>query len=213
MDTTGTATQNDISPFFDRTEQLKSWWNILPHWEQRGKIQSVTFRLADSLPQCKLLEIREKKNWFLRQYPKPWDKDTESRYRRIISVNMDRYLDAGYGSCILKNPELRRIVSDSLEFYDGKRYHLIAYVVMPNHVHALVEMSGEYEANCTFEDLKRFTARRIKSVTGGKDGLWGATFDRLIRDEKHLKYCVSYIRDNPRYLPSEYYTLGGPALR
>lgn len=201
------------SPFFNRHEQLKTWINGLSHWEQLGKIQFVTFRLADSLPQSKLADLREMKDCFLTHNPTPWDVETFARFNRIISRKMNFYLDCGYGSCVLRDPQIRKIVSDALDFYDGKRYYMIEYVVMPNHLHTVVEMIGEHEANKCFEDLKRFTARRINAMRGTSGDVWAKTYDRLVRDEDHLKHCISYIRSNPRYLPEGQYTLGGPAYR
>lgn len=201
------------SPFFDRHDMLKTWWNVLPHWEQLGKTQFITFRLADSLPQSKLSEIQTRKNCFIQLNPKPWDSQTKTRFERIVTSKMEQYIDQGYGSCILRNPGIRKIVSDALEYHDGVKYNLIGYVIMPNHVHALTEMIGAYEANVTFELIKRYTARNINAITGKSGNLWGRSFDRLVRNEEHLKNCIYYIRYNPRFLQPDEYTLGGMAFR
>ena len=110
---------------------------------------------------------------------------------------MDRYLDAGYGSCIPKNPELRRIVSDSLEFYDGKRYHLIAYVVMPNHVHViLIFPQGVKDLSAVVGSYKAYVSKMFHMEHPGVP-LWQRSFyDHVIRDEAAYLEIKRYIREN-----------------
>jgi type I restriction enzyme R subunit len=58
-------------------------------------------------------------------------------YHLRFSAAIDRYLDEGMGSCLLRQPQHARIVSDAFHFFDGQRYELWSYVVMPNHVHVV----------------------------------------------------------------------------
>ena len=200
------------SPFFDKNDKIIAWINKLSHWEQFEKLQFVTFRLADSLPQVVLREIKSSRDCFIATHAQPWDDDTKIKFDRIVTRKMNHYLDMGYGSCILKDPALRKIVSDAIEFYDGNSYSLYGYVVMPNHVHAVVEMLGENMVSEVFHNLKDYTARVINRKIGKKGKMWNKTFDRLVRSEEHLKHCLNYILKNPMHLPPNEYTLGGPAF-
>jgi len=79
---------------------------------------------------------------------------------------MDRQLDAGAGACVLKRPELSRIVEDSLLHFDGNRYVLTDAVVMPNHMHLMAAFrdEGSLISQCT--SWKRYTGRRIHEALG-----------------------------------------------
>src|SRR5437016_6551147 len=93
---------------------------ISPHWDAPELIQHVLFRLVDSLP----ARVKEE----IAKVP-PAD--------RIQTV--DASLDQGYGRRDLKIPEIARLVQDALLAFDGERYGPIAWCVMPNHVHTLIE--------------------------------------------------------------------------
>ena len=59
------------SLYLEPANKIDSWKNILPHWEQEGKMQFVTFRLADSLPHSVRNELQEEKRRFCAKYPQP----------------------------------------------------------------------------------------------------------------------------------------------
>lgn len=195
------------NPYFNPNEEIKvSTTGVLPHWNQYGKIQYVTFRLADSLPQSKIAELTELKNKFISNHPKPWDKYEKFAYWNLIGPVESKLLDAGYGSCILKIPEIRSIVSDTLKYNDGNKYRLIAYVIMPNHVHVLFELLGNNSIECVMKSIKGYCSREINELTGGSGSVWMKEyFDRIVRDASHLKSYIGYILNNPKYLkPGEY---------
>ena len=54
---------------------------------------------------------------------------------------VDKYEDAGYGQCFLRNPEVAGMVQESLKHLDGKQFALLEWCIMPNHVHMLVQMA------------------------------------------------------------------------
>ena len=189
------------NPFFDKndTEHL-SWSYQLPHWHQNEKYVFVTFRLADSLPQNKLNELRDEKLKWEKLHPLPRSEKDEKEYQKLFGSVIDRWLDNNYGACLLQKDENRAIVENALHFYDGLRYELISYVVMPNHVHILVRALGDREILSTIYSIKNYTARQINKATGSRGHLWQSeSFDRLIRSEEHLKRVIHYIvRNNPR---------------
>lgn len=189
------------NPFFDKndTEHL-SWSNHLPHWHQDEKYVFVTFRLADSLPQDKLNELRDEKLKWEAHHPSPRSEKDEHEYYQKFGSVIDKWLDNNYGACILQKDENRIIVENALHFYDRTRYDLISYVVMPNHVHLLVRALGDKEILSTIYSIKNFTAKELNKNTGSRGRVWQSeSFDRIIRDEEHLKRVIHYIvRNNPR---------------
>ena len=133
--------------FMERDKYIAIKGAKLPHWHQTNKVQFVTFRLADSLPQQKLAELSAYKEDWLARHPQPWDQQTLDAYNHEIITKSERWLDHGYGDCILGEEELRNIVADSLLFYHEKKYVLHHFVIMPNHVHLLLSPISDNEIN------------------------------------------------------------------
>ena len=127
----------------------------MPHFDRTEVIQHVTFHLADSLPKNVLAELDAE----LRALP-PEQQDAERRKR------IETWMDAGYGSCLLGDTNVAAIVQDSLLHFDGQRYRILAWVIMPNHVHVLVQpMNGSTIAKIV-ASWKSFTAKRIMEDSG-----------------------------------------------
>ncbi len=111
----------------------------LPHWEQKGCTYFLTWRLADSVPESVWRPWVDERKLFLESHPKPWDASVQKAFNTQFTRRMEDWLDAGHGSCALRSPEVRRIVEEALRFFQGQRYELNAWVLMPNHVHVLVQ--------------------------------------------------------------------------
>ena len=110
---------------------------------------------------------------------------------------IQNFLDAGHGSCVLRDDVCRQIVEDALWHFAGERYHLYAYVVMPNHVHVLFQPTEGWTLSGTVASWKKFTARQINDVLGREGMLWQKeSFDTLIRSERHFQDVVRYIKKN-----------------
>jgi REP-associated tyrosine transposase len=177
----------------------KGWYSrgYLPHRDQGGIFQSITYRLADSLPQEYLkelrIELRIKSN------------KRQERERRIKIENL---LDRNYGSCILKYNQCAKIVEENWKHFDGIRYNLISYVVMPNHVHVLIEQNKSYELGEIVKSWKGYSSRQINkclhnaglatSAPGApRKRLWQRGYwDRYIRNGKHFIQTIEYIKNN-----------------
>ena len=192
----------DNIPFFDETDfEYLNWGTFLPHWHQNGKYVFVTFRLHDSLPQEKLQWIREEKEGWLKRHPQPWSEAVIKEYTDKFGKAIDKWLDNNYGDCLLKKESNRKIVEDSLLFFDGKRYDLIAFVVMPNHVHILMKLKEGYELTEIMRSIKSFTAKEINKIEKKTGPVWQSeSYDRLIRDQKHFENVVRYIIANNKEL-------------
>ncbi len=122
------------------------------------------------------------------------DEERKARLRHAI----DRYLDSGRGSCVLNKAIAAQVVIDAWRHFDGQRYRLHAWVVMPNHVHVLVELLHGHRLPDIVRSWKTFTARMINRHLGRSGALWMPDYwDRFVRDEDHYRRVVNYIRQNP----------------
>jgi len=161
----------------------KGWHSrgYLPHLDAPGLIQAVTFRLADALPR-NILEA--------------W-RDHEFEDGEILTRVADS-LDAGFGSCVLRSPDCAEIVEACLRRYDAERYHLMTWVVMPNHVHVIVEVRDGWPLGSLVGSWKGASAREINLTLDRQGRLWQPEyFDRYIRDEAHLRRAILYVEENP----------------
>jgi leucyl-tRNA synthetase len=170
----------------------------LPHWQQDDSYYFLTWRLADSLPAAKLKELLEKKSQWQQANPEPLDAEREKEFHALFSGKIEEWLDAGEGSCILKDSSLRRIVDDALHHFDGESYALIASAVMPNHVHVVVRLFTGENLSDVLHSWKSFTAKQINRATGNTGTVWqDESFDRIVRSSAHLETLISYVEENP----------------
>lgn len=159
----------------------------LPHFD--GNVtQFITLHLADSLPQSVLRKLEgEKQHGKLERY-----------YDATFVENIDEYLDAGSGDCILSDPELAAIIEAALRHYDGIRYELICWVIMPNHTHFLIRPYLQWSLSSIIKDLKGYTARQVNKLLSRNGPLWHPDyFDRFMRDPEHRSRTIRYIEQNP----------------
>lgn len=177
-----------------------SYWHsrgYLPHFESPDMIQHVTWHLADSMPKAALDRMTDE----LKHLPP--DKQRVERRIRI-----EAWLDAGYGDCILREPSIAQMTQECLLHFDGARYRMLAWVVMPNHVHTLFQPSNGWTVAKIVASWKKFTARQIcdhrragNANLGNANlpiGVWHREYwDRFIRDERHFYAALNYIHQNP----------------
>lgn len=205
---------------FDPLQEHKVLDRRLPHWSQRGTICFITFRTWDSMPAQVVAGWRaERDAWLRRHGIDPASADWEARLRVLpndlrgrfagyVSDRWNEHLDALHGGCVLRQPALARIVGDSLCHFDGDRYVLADYVVMPNHVHLLAAFPDEDAMLGQCESWKHYTAREINRALGCKGRFWQQDgFDHLVRSAEQFDHYRRYIADNParaRLGPGEY---------
>ena len=196
------------SPFFSGHGGIfKRETGDLPHWTQTDKLQFITFRLGDSLPQSKIEELKRERKEFESINPQPWDSYTRRMCQNRLERLNSKFLDQGYGSCILRGYAVRKEVEDTILKGDDVDYRVLAFVIMPNHIHLLI-----YHFEKTIDEIvqaiKSISTRKINKLLGRKGSLWMTNyFDRLIRSQSHLVATIQYIENNPRGLPSNSYTL------
>lgn len=152
----------------------------LPHCDTPELIQSVTFRLHDSLPESAIARLAA-------------EASPLNKRQRIESL-----IDAGYGECFLQKANIANIVENALLHFDGTRYRLLAWCVMPNHVHVLIETCTGYPLGNAVHSWKSYTAKRINQILRLEGAVWHPDyFDRYIRDQEHLLAAIAYIEQNP----------------
>ena len=112
------------------------WLNdaaMRPHWAQAGVIVFGTFRTADSIPASVLQRWEHEKNRWLvaRGYQGHWRdlvpqlNDAERwEFKREFNRTREDFLDTCHGRCVLRRPELAKIVHDSLLQFHGDRYQM-----------------------------------------------------------------------------------------
>lgn len=175
-------------------KQMRVFTRNLPHWRQDGATYFVTFRLADALPQAKLQELKRLRERLSRG--EKLTSETREKIEKAVFAKTEVFLDAGYGSCVLREPECSKIVCDALLHFDGERFELGAATVMPNHVHALVRPLT-HELDDVLASIKRFSATEIRRATSTVGRLWQHEgYDRIVRDDEHLWKCLQYIGRN-----------------
>lgn len=160
--------------------QDSPWYSrgYTPRCDRSDRPQFITYRLADSLPRDVAQRIRD-----------------ESEEDDEVYARMQQYLDAGYGACWLKRPEFAEVVEENLHFHDGKRYRLLDWVIMPNHVHVAYDRP-QVDMETIVHGWKSYTGHVLKKMAklGKEESFWQrGVFDRFIRDERHLSNVECYI--------------------
>jgi carbamoylphosphate synthase large subunit/REP element-mobilizing transposase RayT len=183
---------------FDEQTKIEQTKRHLPHWEQPEATYFVTFRLIDSVPQDVLRQWQEEREHWLKAHPQPWDWRTAREYMRLCEESREEWLDRGHGSCLLRQPAVADIVASTLKHFDRERYVLDAFVVMPNHIHALFKPLGSHSLSSILHSWKSFSANAINRQVDRHGPLWMAeNFDTIVRNTAHLKACRYYIAQNP----------------
>ena len=195
---------------FDPAGDLLIVERRLPHWSQAGTICFITWRTDDSVPEEVLHRWRaERCSWLRKHGIDPDQPDWRQSLRRRSRTDQIEFyrtfsdcwhdaLDACHGECVLRRPELAKLVGDSLRYFDGDRYELTDFVVMPNHVHLLAAFPDEQSMLAQCESWKHFTATQIHRRLGRRGRFWQQDgFDRLVRSAEHFDYLRRYIAENP----------------
>jgi REP element-mobilizing transposase RayT len=157
----------------------------------------VTYRLADSLPRKVVEQLR-------REYKiiKVQVDDTKTVERAMIRARfarrLDEYLDVGNGECYLRNPAVAHAIVDSWRHFDGRRYRLIAWCVMPNHVHVIFQLARGSDLDRVIHSWKSYTANVANAMLNRSGTFWYREYyDHCIRDERELEETIKYVLDNP----------------
>jgi putative DNA methylase len=175
----------------------------LPHWDHPGMVQSLSFRLADALPQAALVRWRDELDlfrpaWSAGILPARVSRGVgasptasvagrqdagdprqrvgaagEQQRQTELRRRVEEYLDAGHGECWLRRPAVATLVEDALRHFDGERYRLLAW-------------------------WKSFTSKKANRLLGRTGEFWQREYlDRYVRDAGHYAAVIAYIEENP----------------
>ena len=195
--------------FFNPFAEMDIRQGRLPHWEQGNVWYFITFRLADSLPEGVVEKIRHERQQWLKQHdPDNLTSEEKIEYYTLFSKRVEDLLNAGHGSCILKDPPIAQIVENALLHFNSggapvaekeSRYTLDEYVIIPNHVHLLVKPLGDHSLPQILHTWKSFTAAEIKKALGKQGHIWQKeSYDHIVRNQESFLAFRTYIRNNPR---------------
>ena len=194
------AEASSLCAFFDKDEPIANQTGDLPHWRQPGVTYFVTFRCADSLPAEKLDAWQSELSAWIAIHPEPHDDATKQEFSEKFPQQIQKWLDSGYGRCLLKNPAHQKLVQEALKHFNGTRYNLDEYFVAANHVHVLVTPCDGYELSEILHSWKSFTANKINEAEGLSGTFWQKeSFDHIVRNEQTLNRFRNYIRDHDKH--------------
>lgn len=200
-----------IFELFDPQGELRiAEGNSLPHWFQPGVTYFITFRTEDSIPVDLTRQWHWRRDDWLRRHAidpatANWKaalaalpREARLVFHETFSQEFLDHLDKGHGACVLRRSELAQLVAESLKYFDGQRYYLGDFVVMPNHVLLLVCLLGDTDVEEQCYSWKKYTATRINRLLGQKGRFWQEeSFDHLVRTAEQLAAIQQYIAENP----------------
>jgi REP element-mobilizing transposase RayT len=174
----------------------------LPHVKVPGAAYFVTFRLADSLPQevlVRLLQEAEASARIANREARAQGLPETAEPADFLPERLEAFLDAGHGACWLRRPVIADLVANALRFFDGQRYHLHAWTVMPNHVHAVLRPTPSFTVSSILHSWKSYTAKEANRLLGraGSEFWQRESFDRWCRDDAELRHWCGYTEGNP----------------
>jgi REP element-mobilizing transposase RayT len=154
----------------------------LPHFDAPDITQFVTFQLHDSFPVTSRAEFEA-----ILKEP-----DGSEKRRKL-----EAWLDRGHGECWLRRQDVAELAEKILLEADGRDYRLLAWVVMSNHIHLVVEIWDVPLAKLI--NSWKGKSSRLANVLLRRNGkFWQAEYyDTLVRDEAHLKRAIRYAEQNP----------------
>ncbi len=195
-----------------------SYRRSLPHLQPIGATFFVTFRLQGSIPVAQLKTLRdeyaEKTVLLKREASEEMQPLLLHDLRKRFFARYDALLDAvEAGPHWLRDPAIAKTAMKELHRFDGEFYDLLAYCIMPNHVHALFDTSLQLDEGANLDDLESLNfkpleviMKRIKGPSAvaanrllNREGkFWQReTFDHYVRNERELTNIIAYILNNP----------------
>jgi type I restriction enzyme R subunit len=194
----------------------------LPHWDVPGAAYFVTTCLEGSIPALGLLDIR----WYrseLQSRPRPDTLTVDewtARKGKLSFARTEEWLDNRSPVRHLSDERLARVVVDAMYFFAGTRYDLLAFVVMPSHIHWVfraiaswvesLDIGGKVgnwlsQANRirtprerVVHTLNRFTALQCNRLLAKQGPFWQhESYDHWIRDAEELERIIRYVEANP----------------
>ena len=193
---------------WDQLEKHTS--SYLPHWRIPGAVYSVTFRLKDSMPASALEDFRQRKEILVKRLEELVSQGgsrnsisalvaVRSEIAALHQTALDSALNEGHGECWLKPPEMAEMVLGALKFFEGDRYTLHAWSVMPNHVHAVLQPHDGQKLEKILQAWKSFTSKKANEMLQRSGTFWQEEYyDHVVRDGEDFRNQIHYVLENPR---------------
>ncbi len=187
-----------------RPETIAFWRGQLPHWEVVDGRYFVTIHLAGAIPkqgQARIHSIAAEMELVAAS-----NLDRRLQIQRRVFSEMEAWLDRTQYVAHLGNENIAKMIIDAIAFRQGRDWHILEFVIMPNHVHVFFELlrgnsdcaDGSRLKN-VLEQFKRWTGHEAAQLlrTDATRFWQDEWFDHWSRsDEEDEKICA-YIRRNP----------------
>lgn len=178
----------------------------LPHLYKEGGTYFVTFRLWDAVAPCPKethaqpgpLHHNSLSACGASVPPASAERSVSAEKRNPKEIAASSEPPLRLGSCLLAQPAIAELVQSALRHFDGQRYRLLAWCVMPNHVHVVLQPLGDHSPSDVLHSWKSFTAHKINGTLGRTGPLWEReSFDHLARSIESLELFIAYVEANP----------------
>jgi REP element-mobilizing transposase RayT len=173
----------------------------LPHWESAHACYFVAFRLADSLPASVLRQIELERIDIVHTaeaMKRELSADERRRMTALTGERIEEYLDVATGSCFLRKRAVAEKMVHALQHFDGARYRLFAWCVMPNHVHVVFQPLADHTLAEIVHGWKSYTAKEANRLLQRTGVFWQREYyDHLVRDGADFRRVVRYVLENP----------------
>jgi REP element-mobilizing transposase RayT len=178
-----------MKPKPQNKKQPRGWHSrgYLPHFDGGEILQFITLHLGDAVP----LKVVQK-------WERELEREDPSEVKKRLYWKIEKYVDCGYGECLLGIDEVASMVENSLIHFDEERYKLSAWVVMPNHIHYLFRPMKGNPLSDLMKNFKSYTSHEANKMLKRSGQFWQEDyFDRYIRNYEHYEKTIDYIEMNP----------------
>jgi putative transposase len=189
---------------FSREERVHITQGMLPHWRQDRRTYFVTWRTADSIPAKLFKQWQTERDAWLQERSITRDQlnilpaEQRREYHDLHSSRWQNHLDDCHGECLLRRLDIRNVIEAALRHFEGQRYELGDFVLMPNHVHLLVTPADGEDIERLCFSWKRFSGGSINKLLGRQGEFWQPeSFDHIVRSASALQKTQAYIAENP----------------
>ena len=180
----------------------------LPHFQPRGATFLVNFRLAGSLPTEVIERLKAEADEIEQRLLNIADPDErfkirDNEQRKLFGKWDDALHSTSHGPFYLQEDRVAEIVANSIRYHDGEWFDVIAFCIMPNHVHLVIvpyEKSEEtdYSLSKIMHNIKRNSAKQANQILGRTGIFWQhESYDHVVRDSVELERIIKYVLNNP----------------
>ncbi len=176
----------------------------LPHYQPCGATYFVTTRIAGSLPNHVVAQLKEEQEFLKNRIRDARNSKERQRVTAELAQRyfgkFDEYVDSlRFGPRWLSDEGIAGTVAEALHFRNGKEYELLCYTIMPNHIHAVFSVQrNDISLYRILQSLKRHTARKANMILGREGAFWHhESYDHVVRDGDDLERILQYVLLNP----------------